>query len=135
MKRRTFVITAATAGAVISLSFAYKAWVKYYLQDPFATPEALLDILDEDTCLYLGSKYLERFPTENATDILKTKISSAFDRGARAQSFGHAATEEAISESIVSEFSGSSMVLIDGWMLSHTEARQCALFYLHQQKQ
>lgn len=135
MKRRTFVITAATAGAVISLSFAYKAWVKYRYQDPYATPEALLDVLDEDTCLYLGSRYLALHPAENTADILKAKIFSAKESGIVSNSFGHAATEKAISENIFREFSQSAMVLIDGWMLSHTEARQCALSYLNQQNQ
>jgi hypothetical protein len=128
------VITAATAGAIISLSFVYKAWVKYRHQDPYATPEALLDILDEDTCLYLGSRYLALYPAENKADILKAKMLSASKGDAASHYFGFAATEKVISDTIFREFSLSAMVLIDGWMLSHTEARQCALFYLNQQK-
>lgn len=133
MKRGTFLIsTAAAAGAIISFPFVYKAWITDRYEDPLADPEVLLCILNDETCLYLGYKYLELNPAESSDKILRKKMHAA-DSRAVANSLGHSTVEKNIRQNIIREFAHSEMVLIDGWMLSHTEARQCALFYLNQQ--
>lgn len=133
MNRRTFVWVAVSAGAIISIPYSCREWIRFRKLDPLADPEALLDILGDDTCLYLGSKYLELYPAENTAATLTKNMAVANSSGTATHYLGHSVIEEEIRKKIFHEFDQSEMLLIDGWLLSHTEARQCALFYLKQQ--
>lgn len=62
--------------------------------------------------LALGRRYLRLEPGEASADRLAVLIEDALRRDPGA---------------VVSEFRNGDVVILDGWVLSRTEARQCAL--------
>ncbi|HKE89956.1 MAG TPA: twin-arginine translocation signal domain-containing protein [Gemmatimonadales bacterium] len=74
------------------------------------TPQELLDLLGPETVRGLGRRYREMVP---AADLLSATTS----RGS-------------ISRRIRDDFARGRTVVVGGWVLSLTEARQCALFSL-----
>jgi len=75
-----------------------------------ATPQELLDLLGPETVRGLGRRYREMVP---AADLL----SAAHWRGS-------------ITQRGRDDFARGRTVVVQGWVLSLTEARQCALFSL-----
>jgi hypothetical protein len=73
---------------------------------------ALLASLGEDCVRTIGQTYRNRYPDENSAEILVGMIGAANTLDAR----------------IRREFASEDTVLLDGWVLSRTEARQGALF-------
>lgn len=96
--------------------------------DPvLAVPQTLLTIWDQETAIDIGKKYLSQFPEEN-------------NRRKLVRLLGDNLTSEnndvstALAEVIDKDFQEDRMVTVDGWVLARTEARQCALFSLEDQK-
>jgi hypothetical protein len=83
----------------------------------------LLDVLGPDRVRQLGAHYRAATPKENTADSLRAAISS-----------GHSARIPFLNASfdnqVRDDFASGRTVMIDGWVLSVTEARQAALFSL-----
>ena len=70
-------------------------------------PEMLSSLADKKTLREIGDEYLKKYPTE------KNQLQDLIDR-----------------ENVQNDFSKGNIVVIKGWVLSVTEARQCALLTL-----
>jgi hypothetical protein len=83
----------------------------------------LLDMLGPDRVRQLGAHYRAATPKENTADALRAAISS-----------GHSAripfVNASLDNQVRDDFANGRTVMIDGWVLSVTEARQAALFSL-----
>ena len=83
----------------------------------------LLDVLGPDRVRQLGAHYRAATPKENTADALRTAISG-----------GHSAriplVNASLDNQVRDDFANGRTVMIDGWVLSVTEARQAALFSL-----
>ena len=79
----------------------------------------LIDMLGPDRVRKLGERYRAQTPIEGSADALRDGIVKG--RGF----FG-----KSIDDMIEDDFEAGRTVLVDGWMLSQTEARQAALFSL-----
>lgn len=127
MKRRSFVLLTGVAISAIAVpTWYYKYRDLEY--DPILTePELLSYIWDGNTILETGKIYRERFPDENSerklVELLTTNISS-----------DQAAVNEMLRLQITTDYESGNTVMVDGWILSKTEARQCALFAVTQNK-
>ncbi|MXW64626.1 MAG: hypothetical protein F4Y00_06995 [Bacteroidetes bacterium SB0662_bin_6] len=125
MDRRHF-ITCAAAGA-LALGLPGAAWQtgpSANLQT-LARP-ALLDMLGERRVRDLGMHYREVYPAECDVDILRAAI-----LGSDMPALTDARTLHSHLEATIrSDFAAGRTVLLKGWVLSVTEARQCALFSL-----
>ena len=98
-----------------------------FLQSPLPIdqlnfPQAMAFIQDNENIEALGLKYLELFPEENGEQRLARNIISSQGESDDFQTV--------ISNKIQEDFETGAIVQIDGWLLSRTEARQCALFAL-----
>ncbi|HEY1951643.1 MAG TPA: hypothetical protein VGG76_02465 [Gemmatimonadaceae bacterium] len=82
----------------------------------------LVSMLGAERVRELGKKYLSSAPGENNPEALREAIS----RGTGVRLLGRGS----IDDTIRSEFAAGHTVLVDGWVLSVTEARQAALFSL-----
>jgi hypothetical protein len=71
----------------------------------------------------IGRVYLKMFPEENEIEVLSALIS----RGLRINSN---IVFEDLAAKITEEFKNRQFVEVGGWLLSRTEARQCALYSL-----
>lgn len=78
----------------------------------------LLSILGPDRVRQLGARYIAQTPRESNVESLRTAISK--DRGFKL--FGRS-----VDDMVEDDFINGRTVLVDGWVLSLTEARQAAL--------
>ncbi len=120
MKRRDFVILTATGATAIALPSAY-----YYFGDAaydvsLATPESLSLIWDSQTIKAIGAAYLRQVPDEASVRDLVGQLPTD--------------SNASLEEVIKNDFATGNHVLVDGWILSVTEARQCALASIAQPK-
>jgi hypothetical protein len=84
----------------------------------------LLAMLGPDRVRQLGTHYRATTPTENSADALRAAISAG--EGIHLPFSGDRSLEHQVRD----DFAQGRTVLVDGWVLSVTEARQAALFSL-----
>ncbi len=125
MKRRKFLLL-SLFGLFISLVFIWYYKYKSATKRDLRLPLDLSGICDRKTLINIGNTYrkltdennkiyLEELlfedrviPDNEIKNLLKTKVTEDFDNG--------------------------NTILIDGWLLSITEARQCALLSIAEEK-
>ena len=117
MKRREFIgIAAAGAtGAVLpALGGERPAILGTLLEQP-----RLLDVLPFRTVYALGERYREMIPTENSEHALRQTLWAELD--------ANTPLSPQLQDRIQRDFAEGRTVTVNGWVLSLTEARQCAL--------
>ncbi len=120
MKRRDFL--GITAAGVAGLTWPGSAAAAAVPRATLAHPH-LLDVLrDEQLVAGLGRQYRALTPAENDAATLEAAI--LWDAPADAAKSPRAWLEDRVRQ----EFSEGRTVLLNGWVLSVTEARQAALF-------
>jgi hypothetical protein len=120
LDRRQFLGVAAT-GVAISLTGAIR--VRHHdgsdsESDALAHPE-LLVTLGAEAVREIGDTYRSLVPAESDRASLETALRAEL-RAARASN----------EDPIRADFAAGRVIVVRDWMLSHTEARQCALFSL-----
>ncbi len=130
MKRRTFIYTGAAIAAGIGLGDLLllnneSKWKK----QPFLYPLILSDILDEGSLRVIGSSYRVDRPDENSkVRLLDTIKSGMADVQTGTNDREKQATD--IEKKVEMDFKFNKLIVIKGWVISETEARQCALLSL-----
>lgn len=127
MKRKQFLLWGAAGMAALAVPTYWYYFTDADFDPALARPEALSLIWEDAAIRDIGKKYKAMPAGEsrqrglvNALSTLKAKDSKA--------------TAEAIEQQIKKDFETGNTVLVDGWILSKTEARQCALFATTLQK-
>ncbi len=121
MKRRNFILIGSASIAAVFISTAY-----YYLKDikfdkTLAQPQFLSMIWDTSMISAIGNKYRLQIPNEKKErSLVKLLLADA--------SIGSDTSTLSIDQKIKKDFEAGNTVTVDGWILSVTEARQCALF-------
>ncbi len=120
MNRRYFILAGSAGIAAITFP-AY-----YYFRDIeydslLAQPASLLLIWDAGEIREIGNKYRLLKPDEERQNVLVKLLTGGI--------YAHSPVNvESMAERIKKDFEIGNTILVDGWMLSVTEARQCALF-------
>ena len=122
-RRRFLQLT--TAGVLASVTASACVSDEAVDEREVAQP-ALLGMLGAVGVRQLGVRYREMVPKENAEAALRAAIS---DGGRRALRFPWTA-RPSLARQVRDDFAEGRTVLVNGWVLSATEARQCALFSL-----
>ena len=128
MKRRTFIITASTVGVGLPVAYYIK---KHYWKssDAIFIPDVLSNFCDERILKEIGIEYLHKVPAENENQKLKDLILT--DRmGKKLTTSDKSDIIEFIEKKNREDFLSYNTMQIKGWIISVTEARQCALFSL-----
>ena len=109
--------------------------VAYYIgkqknqTNPLITPEFLLNFCDEKILKDIGAAYRLQIPQENGkeklTDLILTDI-----KGLKINASEWENVKEHVAQKIHKEFADNKTITLNGWIISITEARQCALFSL-----
>lgn len=124
MDRRQFLEIGGISVLAVPLAGSFVGVEPSLEQRPLMRPEMLVRLGDHGHTRRLGRRYRRAFPEENSSTVL-TKILRR-----------SAAEEEGLDLSmqlkvcIQRDFAEGRTVLLDGWVLARTEARQCALFSL-----
>ncbi|GAB5554552.1 MAG: hypothetical protein Sapg2KO_41430 [Saprospiraceae bacterium] len=124
MKRRMFLPLAGLGITAIALpTWYYQSRVPSY--DPLISePELLSYIWDSETIREIGEQYLKNAPKERSKRKLVSELSNNISEDLP--------TIETLRQSITKDYKDGNTIMLDGWILSKTEARQCALFSLTQ---
>lgn len=84
----------------------------------------LLDMLGPDRVRAIGKQYLAATPKETSPDALRSAISKSRNQSRVPL------MPRSLDDQVRDDFINGQTVLVDGWVLSVTEARQAALFAL-----
>jgi hypothetical protein len=79
-------------------------------------------LADKNSIIEAGLAYRKQFPKENDMDVLSTLL---IGRNASKDS---STIEKLLNERILGDFKTGKIITTVGWVLSLTEARQCALY-------
>ena len=88
-------------------------------------PVFLSRLFDETTIRDAGKAYLQKKPAENDDDKLIRLLAG---NSSIANSADEKTIHQFLDEKIKHDFETGNTVLVKGWVLAVTEARQCALF-------
>lgn len=130
MKRRTFLLTttAVTLGVIsVPIIKYYNKHTKSY--DPLIMPYDLSRFCDEKAIREIGIQYRKLVTPEDNKNILKEML-LANESGRLIETSDKLAVLELIDKKVRKDFSDHNIHVITGWVISTTEARQCALFSL-----
>jgi len=125
MDRRKFLLLTGLGVTAIAIpTWYYNFGVSEYDQ-LLTEPELLSHIWDGTTISEIGQSYMEQFTDEKSERKLVSHLSD------------YTSTEvttitQMLRQQITDDFTNGNIVMVDGWILSRTEARQCALFSLTQ---
>ena len=128
MDRRTFIQLSAVGAAAISLPQLH---CKPTPEGLLEFPATLSTICDEKTIKEVGRAYLQIFPEENSSSRLRRQLLGDTDGKEIASTTDVDILTLHLQKKIHEDFRSSQTVILKGWVLSLTEARQCALFSLN----
>jgi len=128
LSRRDFVRGTLASAATLSSALGAIACTTEAGGIPHAwrTP-ALLDALGPERVRRIGAAWREQHADERSPSELMTALRR------RLPAFGperQNAPADAIWRAIADDFETNRLVIVDGWMLAVTEARQCALYHV-----
>lgn len=124
MKRRNFIQLSAFATAAISIPFLHSC-NSSTTGHAMMQPTFLSRLFDENTIKDAGKAYLKNTPSENDKNKLLELLAGNSNI---VNSKDEKAIHQYLDQRIRQEFEAGNTVMINGWILAVTEARQCALF-------
>ncbi|MDE3213611.1 MAG: hypothetical protein KGM98_10285 [Bacteroidota bacterium] len=130
MQRRQFIYLSAMGAVAVTLPLFNCNTPVTDLEKVLSVPHILSELVGRDTVLEIGTAYGQLFPGE-----YKVKALDGILRGVAPGSPIQATTapEKVMSlldQNIKEEFTEGKTLVIRGWVLTVTEARQCALYSL-----
>ncbi|WP_228851797.1 hypothetical protein [Aegicerativicinus sediminis] len=121
MRRGHFILLSGLGLTAMALPTLTSCAVEY--NPKVAAPELLSTIWDTTTINAMGQSYRQQFIDENSErSLVKLLNIKASDEESRIL--------EKLTQQIEEDFKNGDTVALDGWILSRTEARQCALYSL-----
>lgn len=130
MQRRQFLQLSAMGGTVIlvtGISCNQRHPVSY---DILGKPEELAQICDLKTLKEIGMAYQNQTASEMDADKLATLLLTD-SAGKPVSSTDLTFIQTLISKKIEHDFETGNIFIVKGWILSVTEARQCALLFVN----
>jgi hypothetical protein len=126
MKRSDFIQLSAFAAAAISFPLLHSCSPPAGEQS-FSKPLFLSRLFDEKTISEAGKTYFEKVPDEKDDNKLIQLLSG---NSSIKDSKDETAIHRYLDQKIKEDFETGNTIMIKGWVLAVTEARQCALFSL-----
>jgi hypothetical protein len=128
MKRKSFIISASAVAVGLPAAYYYK---KHYWKsgNSIVIPAVLSNFCDENTLREIGTEYRRQVPEENNQQKLRDLIFTDAS-GKKIKTSDKSTIETFIANKNHEEFLKYNTTIIKGWIISQTEARQCALFSL-----
>ncbi len=120
MKRRRFVAIGTTGLLATAIPWACMNQGDVDYEAVLAQPNSLSGLLNVEQVTGIGNSYLKNAADEN-------NIRSLVDGLMKDISNTETGLPEAITNQIKTDFETGNTMMIDGWVLSRFEARQCAL--------
>lgn len=125
MKRSKFILLSGLGISAIAIPTWYYKFNIPEDDQLLSEPELLSYIWDDATIIEIGEIYRKQFSDENSESTLRKQLSAY-------ESTETTTITEVLREQITDDYNNGNTVMLNGWVLSKTEARQCALFSLTQ---
>lgn len=134
MRRRTFIILAGTGVAALALPFAIRRHGHDPLAQPLGQPDLLGHVTDEATIRAIGNAYCARNPDERKEQQLVALLIGTANDDVHTTHSPADSTRilRQLDQAIRDDYAAGRVLTVNGWVLSVTEARQCALYSLSQ---
>jgi len=127
MNRKKFLLLSGVVASGIALPVVVR-WTRYAGRDrPLLHPGSLAHLFDDETIRGIGLAYRSATPSENAARQL-TGLLLTNPGGPAISADDDSAVRRVLQGKVHGDFEAGRIVMVDGWILSVTEARQCALF-------
>ena len=118
MKRRRFLLL-SLFGLFISLVGIWYYKLKSATGRDLRHPIDLAEICDQNTLINIGNTYRRLTDENNKKHLEELLLKDA--------EVHHTEIKTGLKTKVTEDFNTGNTILIDGWLLSITEARQCAL--------
>ncbi|MCW3119031.1 MAG: hypothetical protein JWM28_3113 [Chitinophagaceae bacterium] len=128
MKRRQFIGLSAYIAAAAAVPFLESCSAGNN-DIAVSEPVILLRILNAKSIIETGQAYLKQYPDENTKNKLRDLL---LDKSPVAATSNANAIHTLLNAKTVTDFNTGKTVIVNGWVFSRTEARQCALYTLLQ---
>ncbi|WP_276500440.1 hypothetical protein [Terrimonas pollutisoli] len=129
MKRRTFILMTLAATAAVTCPIVHNKASHNPAKDPLAWPEDLGKLTDQNTIREIGLYYKKLLPSKYKEEKLRRILLSDFN-GTQLTPTDDFGLKEWLKRKIRHDFLTFNMITVNGWVISSTEFRQCALFSL-----
>ncbi len=127
MNRKQFLITTGTAASGAAISLLLLRSNLNGALPPLQQPLFLAEMFDRETLRRIGVAYRNSHPEEDGVAQLTNLLGAA----ARTDSQSSAGRQSRqLQLQVDDDFTNGRITMVDGWILSLTEARQCALLSL-----
>lgn len=127
MERRQFILVALSGAAIVTIPMCFYGCSDTRYYGMLAKPILLSEIWDHQAIYRIGKRYQEQYPGEATKEKLVELLSIAMSKDKND-------IPESITSRIKEDYKTGKIVILDGWILSVTEGRQCALSSLIQPK-
>jgi hypothetical protein len=127
MNRRSFVVLSGLF--LLGILIPFIQWIKSKAgkKGTLSQPKLLSLLCNYSTIIMLGNEYLKLKPREHGRDDLVNQIVN-MPNVSQQDVQNSTEVEIQIEKQIRGDFESNRVIVLKGWVLSVTEARQCALF-------
>jgi hypothetical protein len=133
MDRRKFILLSSIAGAAVGVTGVNCESGQLSSYKVFSTPEILSEICDLKTLQEIGMAYRQQTASESHGDKLVALLSTDITGIPVPPNSDNHFIRALLNKKISQDFQTGNTVIVKGWILAVTEARQCALLYLNNQ--
>lgn len=130
MQRRTFLRLSFAGTAALSILSLRCSNKDPALQKILAQPFTLSRLCDEKTLKDIGNVYRKNTPAENDPEKLRAMLLAEQEGKPVPSSTDPSFIRLSLQQKIKQDFEEKRITVVNGWILSVTEARQCALVSL-----
>jgi hypothetical protein len=130
MKRRSFVLLTGLGLSAVGMASVNLLNLDFIDDAPYAKPQFLSQLCDDDTIRLLGHSYLQMTPAERNPDWLVNELYGGPVNITTLRKQDILLMQTRLENSIRKDFADRETVILEGWILSLTEARQCALYFI-----
>jgi len=132
MKRRAFILLASTGAVGVAIPLL-RQWEELSgWGSPFAQPRLLSLITSRKNIKSLGEKYTQLSPNESNYNVLFNLLSDTKLGSKVVHELNTNVVRSRLDGKVKDDFHSNRILVLNGWVLSITEARQCALYFLLQ---
>jgi hypothetical protein len=134
MKRRNFIAFITLAAVSAGMPFLYCKSANTELDKKLAIPLPLSQFMDEKSIKAIGKAYGDAHPDEYSLSVLEKQLQKNSEGKSVSSNTPVKEIYTFLEKNITDDFESGNSLLLNGWVISLTEARQCALFSLIRQK-
>lgn len=127
MKRKKFLLISAVALGAVTLPVAHLLSRQKTSTNPLEQPWVLAKFCDEREIRTIGKQYRSNVPGEDKRERLIQLLTES-QPGYSNTPTSNLSVSDLLSKKIQQDFDEEKTVIVGGWVISITEARQCALF-------